>query len=163
VGRLIIYKPEPAARARDLGAMRPMEKPEETIASFFGDRTADLETAGPGAPASAPEILGERPIYKGVLVIGRVDPAATIAPDVKLFDPLNTVSRGCHAWLHVYTDPGTGAQFNTFVIHNNSSGGIQVDGRLVMDSVALGDDSEIQIGIFRMRVRKETPEARVEF
>jgi hypothetical protein len=165
VGRLLIYKPDPALRTR-LAAdrpppalVRPMERPEETIATFFGDQIAD---AGAESPA-APELLGERPITRGVLVIGRPDPNATLAPDVKLFDPLNTVSRGCHAWLHVYTDPGTGAEFNTFVIHNNSPGGIQVDGRLVMDSVALGDESEIQIGIFRMRIRKETPEARVEF
>jgi len=162
VGRLLVYKPEPALRPRPPATVRPMERPEETIATFFGDQTADV---GPEAPAipPAPELLGERPITKGVLVIGRPDPDATVVPDVKLFDPLNTVSRGCHAWLHVYTDPGTGAEFNTFVIHNNSPGGIQVDGRLVMDSVALGDDSEIQIGIFRMRVRKETPLARVEF
>lgn len=162
VGRLIIYKPDHGPRPRDTSPMRPLERPEETIATFFGDRTADLGAEGPAAPPE-PEVLGERPLTKGVLVIGRADPEATLVPDVKLFDPLNTVSRGCHAWLHIYTDPGTGAEFNTFVIHNNSPGGLQVDGRLVMDSVALGDESEIRIGMFRMRIRKETPEARVEF
>lgn len=155
--------------------LRPMERPEETIASFFGDDAAEPEEASsstvtatlPSPSGSkggeSPEVLGERPLYKGVLVIGRADPAATVVPDVKLFDPGNTVSRGCHAWLHIYTDPGTGAEYNTFVIHNNSAGGILVDGRVVMDSVALGDESEIQIGIFRMRVFKETPAPSVEF
>ena len=110
-----------------------------------------------------PEILGERRLFKGVLLIGRDDRQALVHPDVKLFDPANTVSRGCHAWLHIYSDPGTGAEYNTFVIHNHSPSGILVNGRLVMESAALGDSSELKIGIFRMRVVKETPEPRVEF
>ena len=116
-----------------------------------------------GTSRTVPVVLGERPLHKGVLLIGRADRQALITPDVKLFDPANTVSRGCHAWLHVYTDPGTGAEFNTFVIHNQSPSGILVNGRLVMESAALGDEAEIKIGIFRMRVVKETPAPRVEF
>jgi hypothetical protein len=173
VGTLIVYKPDPTPRPREL---RPMDRPEETISTFFRD-TAEAGVGEPGfdaegrtlggpgalAPSPEPEVLGERPLYKGVLVIGRDDRNATVTPDVKLFDPGNTVSRGCHAWLHVYTDPGTGAEYNTFVITNNSPGGILVDGRVVMESVALGDSTEIQIGIFRMRIRKETPVPSVQF
>jgi hypothetical protein len=169
VGTLIVYKPDPTPRPRDV---RPLDRPEETISTFFGDTVAEMETSAAGhlpdpsqgrlAPPE-PEVLGERPLYKGVLVIGRDDRNATVKPDVKLFDPGNTVSRGCHAWLHVYTDPGTGAEYNTFVITNNSPGGILVDGRVVMESVALGDSTEIQIGIFRLRVRKETPMPSVQF
>jgi PEGA domain len=161
VGTLIVYKPDPTPRPREL---RPLDRPEETISTFFRD-TAEAGGEVPAglAPAPEPELLGERPLYKGVLVIGRDDRNATVTPDVKLFDPGNTVSRGCHAWLHVYTDPGTGAEYNTFVITNNSPGGILVDGRVVMESVALGDSTEIQIGIFRMRIRKETPAPSVQF
>jgi FHA domain len=108
-------------------------------------------------------VVGERPLFKGVLVIGREDRRSTVVPDVKLFDPGNTVSRGCHAWLHVYTDPGTGAEYNTFVIHNNSPAGILVDGQRVMESVAIGESAEIRIGVFRMEIRKETPTASVQF
>ncbi len=49
-------------------------------------------------------------------------------PDVKLFDPENSVSRGCHAWLWVYADRSTGADYNTFLIGNNSPAGVRVDG-----------------------------------
>jgi hypothetical protein len=166
VGRLIIYKPESSAPTP--ADVRPLDRPEETIASFFRDQGVDLEdasrvTMGTGPPAAEPEVLGERPITKGVLLIGRQDRQALVAPDVKLFDAANTVTRGCHAWLHVYTDPGTGAEFNTFVIHNNSPSGTLVNGRLVMESAALGDEAELRIGIFRMRIVKETPAPRVEF
>jgi hypothetical protein len=113
--------------------------------------------------APEPEILGERPLNKGVLLIGRVDRHAPVTPDVKLFDAANTVSRGCHAWLHIYTDPGTGAEFNTFTIHNHSPAGILVNGRLVMESMVLGDVADLKIGIFPMRIIKETPAPRVEF
>ena len=155
VGRLIIYKPDSGAWAPvDL---QPQERPEDTIASFFRDQGVELESG------AEPEILGERLLYKGVLLIGRDDRQALVHLDVKLFDPANTVSRGCHAWLHVYTDPGTGAEYNTFVIHNHSPSGILVNGRLVMESAALGDEAELKIGIFRIRVVKETPAARVEF
>jgi hypothetical protein len=192
VGRLILYKPQvtgppvrrrarpPAPTAVDRGAeasarhdLRPLERPEDTISAFFGaereeeswDKEPGSANAASGASsADAPiEVLGERLLYKGVLVLGREDRHSEVVPDVKLFDPGNTVSRGCHAWLHVYTDPGTGAEFNTFVIHNNSPSGILVDGHLVTESVALGDSAEIQIGIFRMEIRKETPSPYVEF
>jgi len=166
VGRLVIYKPESGARPP--ADPRPQDRPEDTIASFFRDQGVDLEesshvTMAAGTRAAEPEVMGERPLYKGVLLIGRDDRHGLIAPDVKLFDPANTVSRGCHAWLHIYTDPGTGAEYNTFVIHNQSPSGILVNGRLVMESTILGDEAEIKVGIFRMRVIKETPAARVEF
>lgn len=189
VGRLIIYQPDetprPAARpiqppwrrrtSEPSGReMRPLDRPEDTISAFFGEgepQVAGWHSAeGSGLGAStvtaalpAPEVLGERPLYKGVLVIGREDRRSTIVPDVKLFDPGNTVSRGCHAWLHVYTDPGTGAEYNTFVIHNNSPAGILVDGQLVTESLAIGESAEIRIGVFRMEIRKETPTASVQF
>jgi hypothetical protein len=166
VGRLIIYKP--ASTPPPPAELRPGDRPEETIASFFRDQGVDLDdasrvTMGSDRADAEPEVLGERPITKGVLLIGRVDRHALVTPDVKLFDAANTVTRGCHAWLHVYTDPGTGAEFNTFVIHNNSPSGTLVNGRLVMESAALGDEAELRIGIFRMRVVKETPAPRVEF
>jgi hypothetical protein len=166
VGRLIIYKPESSAPPPS--DLRPLDRPEETIATFFRDQGVDLDdasrvTMGGGAADAEPEVLGERPITKGVLLIGRADRHALVTPDVKLFDAANTVTRGCHAWLHVYTDPGTGAEFNTFVIHNNSPSGTLVNGRLVMESAAIGDEAELRIGIFRMRVVKETPSPRVEF
>jgi hypothetical protein len=166
VGRLIIYKPE--SGSRPFVDLQPQERPEDTIASFFRDQGVDLESGSHVAMAtgvinSEPEILGERPLLKGVLLIGRDDRHAHVHPDVKLFDPANTVSRGCHAWLHVYTDPGTGAEYNTFVVHNHSPSGILVNGRLVMESAALGDTAELKIGIFRMQVVKETPVPRVEF
>lgn len=166
VGRLIIYKPESGTGVPvDL---RPLDRPEDTIASFFRDQGVDLDgeshvTMEAGSSEAEPKILGERPLFKGVLLIGRDDRHALISPDVKLFDPANTVSRGCHAWLDIYTDPGTGAEYNTFVIHNHSPSGILVNGRLVMESAALSDVAELRIGIFRMRVVKETPAPRVEF
>src|SRR5262249_46363206 len=146
VGRLVIYKPDGGPRPPlDL---TPQERPEDTIASFFRDQGVDLEDSSHVAmavrtTAAEPEILGERLLYKGVLLIGRDDRQALVHPDVKLFDPANTVSRGCHAWLHVYTDPGTGAEYNTFVIHNHSPSGILVNGRLVMESAALGDVADL--------------------
>jgi hypothetical protein len=166
VGRLIIYKPDSGSRPPvDLS---PQDRPEDTIASFFRDQGVEMgdssHVAMAGPPGAAePEVLGERLLYKGVLLMGRDDRQALIHPDVKLFDPANTVSRGCHAWLHVYTDPGTGAEYNTFVIHNNSPSGILVNGRLVMESAALGDAADLKVGIFRMRIVKETPAPRVEF
>jgi hypothetical protein len=166
VGRLIIYKPE-NGMARRLN-LTPQERPEDTIASFFRDQGVETETGSQVAMAAdasyvLPEVLGERRLFKGVLLIGRDDRQALVHPDVKLFDPANTVSRGCHAWLHIYSDPGTGAEYNTFVVHNHSPSGILVNGRLVMESAALGDTAELKIGIFRMRVVKETPDPRVEF
>ncbi|MBI3912259.1 MAG: PEGA domain-containing protein [Armatimonadetes bacterium] len=152
VGRLVIHQPgAPAHRA----STPPEGNP---IAEFFRDPERE-----PLAPAEGSDVLGERPLYRGVLVIGRPDPSVMIVPDVRLFDASNTVSRGCHAWLEIYTDPGTGAEYNTFVIHNESPAGVLVDGQLVTASRALGDDSELQIGVFRMRVVKETPPPRVEF
>jgi hypothetical protein len=165
VGTLIIFKPEEAppplrSSPRDLS---PLERPEDTLAAFFGDAAVEGAQSLARHPAASADILGHRPIYKGVLVIGREDRRSGLIPDVKLFDPGNTVSRGCHAWLHVYTDPGTGAEYNTFVIHNNRPAGILVDGQLVKESVALADTAEIRIGIFRMQVRKETPAPSVQF
>jgi hypothetical protein len=149
VGRLIVYQP-----GRPNAAPAPPADPPNAVAAFFRDRELP--------PPDTQAIAGERLLTRGVLLIGRDDPRETVRPDVKLSDPWNTVSRGCHAWLHVYSDPGTGADYNTFVIHNNSSSGIRVDGKLVTESTALGDDSVVEIGIFKLRVLKQTPEARVE-
>jgi hypothetical protein len=166
VGRLIIYKPD--SETHPPADLRPLDRPEDTIAAFFRDQGVELDDASHVTMAGStvspePEILGERPLFKGVLLIGRVDRHAPVTPDVKLFDAANTVSRGCHAWLHIYTDPGTGAEFNTFAIHNHSPSGILVNGRLVMESVALGDVADLKVGIFPMRIVKETPAPRVEF
>jgi hypothetical protein len=73
-------------------------------------------------------VLGEKGVRRGVLLIGREDPQGDVQPDVKLFDPENSVSRGCHAWIWVYADRSTGADYNTFLIGNNSPAGIRVDG-----------------------------------
>lgn len=164
VGRLIIYRPgepaPPAAREVDPAASR--------ISSFFNQADGDAglvewDLAPPPAPRSAePEILAERPVRRGVILIGRDDPSAEVRPDVRLFDAENSVTRGCHAWLWIYADRSTGADYNTFLVGNNSPAGIRVDGSLVMESRRLSDDSVIEVGNFRLRVVKETPSARVE-
>jgi hypothetical protein len=160
-GRLIIYRPGSSAPRRERDAV------PNRISSFFRDTEGEEESAGwdlpPGSRPEEPQVLGERPLKRGVLLIGREDPRGGLAPDIRLFDPENTVSRGCHAWLWVYADKSTGATYNTFLIGNNSPAGIRVDGNLVMETRRLADDSEIEIGNFRMRLVKETPEARVEF
>lgn len=148
VGRLIVYRPEGPYRGSDEA---------NPIADFF----RDLERTGAVAPSGG--ILGERPLRRGVLLLGRPDPALPLMPDVRLFDAGNSVSRGCHAWLEIYTDPGTGAAYNTFVLHNESPAGVVVDGRRIATSCALGDDAEVRIGPFRLRIVKETPAPRVEF
>jgi hypothetical protein len=147
VGRLIVYQPLSASPP-------PPEEAGNAVASFF--RHADSEELDGAA------VAGERLLHRGVLLIGRDDAREVIRPDVRLRDPGNTVSRGCHAWLHIYSDPGTGADYNTFVIHNNSSRGVRVDGKLVTESVALSDDSLMEIGVFRIRVLKEATAPRVE-
>lgn len=163
VGRLIVYKPEtaaPAVEAREAGS------PE--IRTFFravdgaGDEW-DMSSVDPPPPPPARAVLGEKAVRRGVLLIGREDPEGELQPDVKLFDPENSVSRGCHAWLWVYADRSTGADYNTFLIGNNSPAGIRVDGVTVMETRRLSDDSVIEIGNFKLRVVKETPSARVEF
>jgi len=175
VGRLIVYKPGSwgARRSQDpiLADNDPEPEPAGSrIAAFFRDMepepAAAAHTSAAGVIAATgqqPEVLGERTIRRGVLIIGREDPGSHLAPDIKLFDAENSVTRGCHAWLWVYADVSTGATFNTFLIGNNSPGGIRVDGQLVMGTRRLSDDSEIEVGNFLMRFVKETPEARVEF
>jgi PEGA domain-containing protein len=163
VGRLIIYKP---------GSYSPhqAEPVANSIGSFFREMDTsngleEWDISPPGTPApppSPPVVLKELPLRRGVLMIGREDPKAGLSPDVRLFDPENSVSRGCHAWLWVYADTSTGATFNTFLIGNNSPTGIRVDGALVMETRRLADDAEIEVGNFRMRVVKEVPEAYVE-
>lgn len=163
VGRLIIYRPGesvPATRDPDPAASR--------ISSFFNqaDGAASLDEwdlPPPPAPRAAePEILAERPVRRGIILIGRDDPTSEVRPDVRLFDAENSVTRGCHAWLWIYADRSTGADYNTFLVGNNSPAGIRVDGSLVMESRRLSDDSVIEVGNFRLRVVKETPSARVE-
>ncbi len=193
VGRLIIYRTTDRVSETPEVAPVPPASPQpepvpaaNLISDFFGDQEEgsgdwpdwDLPAAPPmpgaavqPAPAAAPpppatsevEILGERPVRRGVLLIGREDPHGGLVPDVKLFDPENSVSRGCHAWLYIYADRSTGAVYNTFLVGNNSPAGIRVDGALVMESRRLNDNSEVEIGNFRMRVVKEVPQARVEF
>jgi hypothetical protein len=164
VGRLIIYRPgEPAAPG-----VREVDPAASRISSFFNQTDTDAgldewDLPPPPAPRSAePEVLAERPVRRGVILIGRDDPSAEVRPDVRLFDAENSVTRGCHAWLWIYADRSTGADYNTFLVGNNSPAGIRVDGSLVMESRRLSDDSVIEIGNFRLRVVKETPSARVE-
>ncbi|HTE20168.1 MAG TPA: PEGA domain-containing protein [Armatimonadota bacterium] len=165
VGRLIVYKPGVSAPPREV---REEDPATSRIRSFFQetDPADDLEWE-PVEPEPThddrPVVLGERPLQRGVLLIGRADPGSELAPDIRLFDPENSVSRGCHAWLWVYADRSTGADYNTFLIGNNSPAGIRVDGALVMETRRLSPDSEIEIGNFRMRLVKETPAPRVEF
>jgi hypothetical protein len=171
VGHLVIYKPGTSVPPPP----PPPDPSAERISSFFReaddpDRTFDWDyppvqvaPPPPPPPAEPPQVLGERPLRRGILLIGRDDPTGGLRPDIRLFDPENSVSRGCHAWLYVYADRSTGAAYNTFLIGNNSPAGIRVDGQLVMESRRLSEDSEIEIGNFRMRLVKETPQARVEF
>jgi hypothetical protein len=162
VGRLIVYKPGtyPQRHERETA-------PANVISAFFRD--VDAEPSPPSGDASAapphaqPQVLGEQPLRRGVVLIGREDPGSGLQPDIRLFDPENSVSRGCHAWLWVYADRSTGATYNTFLIGNNSPAGIRVDGQLVMETRRLPDDALIEVGNFVMRMVKETPEARVEF
>jgi hypothetical protein len=164
VGRLVIYRPgEPVApppRESDPVASR--------ISSFFNqaDREAGLEEwdlpPPPPPRASEPEVLAERPLRRGIILIGRDDPTSELRPDVRLFDAENSVTRGCHAWLWIYADRSTGADYNTFLVGNNSPAGIRVDGALVMESRRLSEDAVIEVGNFRLRVVKETPSPRVE-
>ncbi len=159
VGRLIVY------RADSNGSSEPAEPAASNRISDFFRQVDDTEqTEVIETHRSRPaEILGERPLKRGVLLIGREDPDGDLTPDVRLYDPENSVSRGCHAWLWVYTDTSTGAEFNTFLIGNNSSAGIRVDGETVMETRRLSDDSEIEIGGFRMRLAKSLGRPRVEF
>lgn len=174
VGRLIIYKPGTTLPEPSPAAAAPKTTAQaSTISSFFRDAEQEKtswpewdlpEFALPPPPKPAePEVLGERALRRGVILLGREDPQGTLVPDVRLFDPENTVTRGCHAWLYVYADRSTGAVYNTFLIGNNSPAGIRVDGQLVMESRRLSDNSIVEIGNFKMKVVKEVPEARVEF
>jgi hypothetical protein len=167
VGRLIIYDPTASAPADHEVRLREEPNP---IQSFFAQADGLLESEGwelPAAtpPPQAPEppVLAERPLRRGVILIGRDDPGGRLRPDVRLFDAENSVTRGCHAWLWIYADRSTGAAYNTFLIGNNSPAGIRVDGALVMETRRLADESIIEIGNFRMRFVKETPAPRVEF
>lgn len=172
VGRLIVYKPGTYFPTGFAAPQEPAAPPPNRISSFFQDpvdpdRTLEWPTYGPAVATAIappePEILGERPLRRGVLLIGRADPHGGITPDIKLMDAENSVTRGCHAWVWVYADNSTGATYNTFLVGNNSPAGIRVDGTLVMETRRLSDDSIIQIGNFTMRLVKETPEPRVEF
>ena len=166
VGRLVVYRP----RVRSSPAASPMRS--NRISSFFSDTEEEFDLPEweqePEVTATLvddrdAEILGERPLRRGVILIGRPDPSGEMQPDVRLLDAENSVTRGCHAWLWVYADRSTGAAYNTFLIGNNSPGGIRVDGTLVMESRRLSDASEIEIGNFRLRLVKLVPEPRVEF
>ncbi len=156
-GRIAVY------RIRD-GAPRRTADPEDrnSIGRFFADTDPILEPED-GEPGQHLEFLGERELRRGVLLIGREDPRGGLRPDIRLIDAENSVSRGCHAWIHVYADAGTGAEFNAFLIGNNSPAGIRVDGSLVTETRKLSEESEVEIGNFRLRLLKAMPEARVEF
>lgn len=152
VGRLVIYEP---------GSPMPAVN---VTAQFFreidgGETLSEWELPG----VAEPRVLGEKSLRRGVVLIGREDARSPLRPDVRLFDPENSVSRGCHAWLWVYADTSTGAAYNTFLIGNNSPAGIRVDGDLVMETRRLSDDSVIELGNFRLRVLKSVPTTRVEF
>ncbi len=166
VGRLVVYRP----RTRTTPAAAPLRS--NRISSFFSDSEDEFElpeweqeseVAATIVDDREDEILGERPLKRGVILIGRPDPSGELQPDVRLLDAENSVTRGCHAWLWVYADRSTGAAYNTFLIGNSSPGGIRVDGSLVMETRRLSDASEIEIGNFRLRLVKLVPEARVEF
>lgn len=165
VGRLIIYQPGAAGEAPGVDRKSADSEPNR-IKSFF-EQADGLEGEGwelPPSPArQEPAILADRPLRRGVILIGRDDPGGDFRPDVRLFDAENSVTRGCHAWLWIYADRSTGAAYNTFLIGNNSPAGIRVDGSLVMETRRLSDESVIEIGNFRMRFVKETPGPRVEF
>jgi hypothetical protein len=170
VGRLVVYRPGSFAPRRE----HEPEPAPNRISSFFREIDRDDREDPDGPPlddfvvrtlprTEEPEVLGERPLRRGILLIGREDPHCELVPDIRLFDPENSVSRGCHAWLWIYADTSTGATFNTFLIGNNSPAGIRVDGQLVMETRRLADEAEIEVGSFRMRLEKETPQPRVEF
>lgn len=167
VGRLVVYRP----RVRSTPSASPLRS--SRISTFFSDKEEEefefpewedeAEVTATIVDDRDEEILGERPLRRGVVLIGRPDPSGELQPDVRLLDAENSVTRGCHAWLWVYADRSTGAAYNTFLIGNNSAGGIRVDGSLVMETRRLSDASEIEIGNFRLRLVKLVPEPRVEF
>jgi len=166
VGRLIIYQP---GHGGDIAASPPPvpDSAPNRIKSFF-EQADGVDPDGWALPPAPPvrqesPILADRPLRRGVILIGRDDPGADMRPDVRLFDAENSVTRGCHAWLWIYADRSTGAAYNTFLIGNNSPAGIRVDGSLVMETRRLSDESVIEVGNFRMRFVKETPGPRVEF
>ncbi|MCC2668605.1 MAG: S-layer-like protein [Armatimonadetes bacterium] len=164
VGRLVIYRLDDGAAAAPRRAADPAAS---RISSFFDEADPvtgleewDLPPMPPAAPQ--PQLLAERPLRRGIILIGRDDPTSELRPDVRLFDAENSVTRGCHAWLWIYADRSTGAAYNTFLIGNNSPSGIRVDDSLVMESRRLSEESVVEIGNFRLRVFKETPGPRVE-
>jgi hypothetical protein len=164
VGRLVIYRIDDGAGAAPRRAADPAAS---RISSFFDEADPvtgleewDLPPMPPAAPQ--PQLLAERPLRRGIILIGRDDPTSELRPDVRLFDAENSVTRGCHAWLWIYADRSTGAAYNTFLIGNNSPSGIRVDDSLVMESRRLSEESVVEIGNFRLRVFKETPGPRVE-
>lgn len=162
VGKLIVYKPGTGVRVPE--AQPAGGSPQ--IRQFFQQADASYTEGWDLPPAhnlEPPVVLGEKPLKRGVLLLGREDPEGGLQPDIRLFDPENSVSRGCHAWIWVYADRSTGADYNTFLIGNCSPAGIRVDGTPVHETRRLSDDSLIEIGNFQMRVVKSTPEARVEF
>lgn len=162
VGRLIVYKP---------GTFRAPGSEDDVarrLRSFFGDDPDatdldgwDLSAVAPPEPVE-PVVLGEMPLTRGVVLIGRDDPSAELQPDVRLRDAENSVSRGCHAWLWIYADRSTGADFNTFLIGNCGGSGVRVDGEPVTGTRRLPDDGFLEVGRFGMRIVKEVPEPSVE-
>jgi hypothetical protein len=160
VGRISISSLEPEAQPI---RREPVVTPVGAYFQSIDGPCPHAEWALP--PSTHPEhrLLAERPLKRGVVIIGRRDPRSETVPDISLLDGENSVSRGCHAWLYVYRDTSTGAAYNTFLIGNNSSQGIRVDGELVMGTRSLSDEAEIEIGNFRLRLWKETSEPRVEF
>jgi hypothetical protein len=183
VGRLQVYAPG----ARPTGGIptprepsNPVPASHHRIRDFFADPPEAAGTSPapappepawewdlPSAPAAPapPEhgLLGERPLARGILLIGREDPGGGLQPDIRLFDAENSVRRGCHAWLWIYADQSTGGTYNTFLVGNNSPAGIRVDGETVMGTRALSGDSLIEVGNFTLRLVKEEPAPRVEF
>lgn len=160
-GRLVIYRPGTLiASTGQASAAVPADAgdPTASIRDFFLDPDESrVEPSG--------DILGQVDLHYGVTLLGRPDAEDPVQPDVRLFDPTNSVSRGCHAWIWSYPDRSTDRTFNSFVLGVVSAKGVNLDGRQVAvdETVVLPDDALLQVGRFPIRLIKYNREARMEF
>jgi hypothetical protein len=167
VGRLVIYRPSAMTREEAEEVEEPVDLAvsPNRISAFFDDAEPDEQVTHQSpsrARKATGDVLYDVPLRRGIILLGRPDPAQDLQPDIRLFDAENSVSRGCHAWIWIYTDRSTGAAFNTFLIGNNSPLGIRVDGVPVTETRRLSDDSYIELGQFHLRMMKVLPDPRVE-